>query len=180
MKKIKAPISIALFLIVIFQNSCAVINFGSRTEENPANAKLITSDIDHFYEAFDLAIQDTSKAGQIFKKFYFERGSKGLNDFFKTKIQSVEEFSEFVLAFKDYYQSIRNDVSNLKDLENEINLGFQKFEDLYPPAKFPDVYFLIGKYLVKWYDLRKRITNWDRNSCKNSSFRYCCLESGYS
>ena len=58
-----------------------------------------------FYNAFDLARKDSSNAEKLFNDYYFKRGSKGLNDFYKTKIQSTEKFSEFVLAFEDYYQS---------------------------------------------------------------------------
>ena len=126
--------------------SCSVFDSPLKTSENPADSELITSDIDHFYDAFDLARKDTTNAEQIFKEYYFKKGSKGLKDFYKTKIQSREKFSEFVLAFEDYYQSIRNDITNLKDLENQIKLNFQEFEKLYHDAKFPDVYFLVGKY----------------------------------
>ena len=69
-----------------------------------------------------------------------------MEDFYKTKIQSKARFSKFVLAFKDYYQSIRSDISDLNDLEDEIYFNFQEFEKLYPQAKFPDVYFLIGNF----------------------------------
>lgn len=146
MHKKKSNKSILLILFLISLQSCSVFNSGLKTAEKPKNSELITSDIDHFYNAFDLATKDTTNAEQIFKEYYFKKGSKGLKDFYKTKIQSKEKFSEFVMAFKDYYQSIRNDITDLKDLENQIKLNFKEFENLYPEANFPDVYFLVGKY----------------------------------
>lgn len=138
--------SILILLSFVALQSCSIFNFGYETTKYPKDSELITSDIDHFYEAFDLAIKDTANAEQIFEEYYFKRGSKGLNDFYKTKIRSTEKFSDFVLTFEDYYQSIRNDITELKDLEDQINLNFQEFENLYPQAEFPDVYFLVGKY----------------------------------
>ncbi|WP_296311316.1 DUF2268 domain-containing putative Zn-dependent protease [Winogradskyella sp. UBA3174] len=138
--------SILLLLFLISLQSCSVFNSGLKTTEKPTDSEMVTSDIDHFYNAFDLAIKDSGKAEQIFNKYYFKKGSKGLNDFYKTKIQSKKKFSEFILTFKYYYQSIRMDITDLKDLENQIKQNFNDFEKLYPEAKFPDVYFLVGKY----------------------------------
>jgi len=138
--------SILLIIFLISLQSCSVFNSGLKTTEKPSDSKLVTSDIDHFYTAFDLARNDSSNAEKIFNDYYFKRGSKGLNDFYKTKIQSKEKFSKFVLAFEDYYQSIRNDITDLNDLESQIKQNFNDFEKLYPEANFPDVYFLVGKY----------------------------------
>src|SRR5690606_16739159 len=120
-----------LLLIVLFQ-SCSVFSSGVETSEDPGEAKIITSDIDHFYQGFDLAIKDSTRAEKVFNEYYFRKGSDGLDDFYKTKIQSKARFSKFVLAFKDYYQSIRSDISDLNDLEDEIYFNFQEFEKLYP------------------------------------------------
>ncbi|CAL65831.1 DUF2268 domain-containing putative Zn-dependent protease [Christiangramia forsetii] len=146
MNKKRATKSILLLLLLISLQSCSVFNSGLKTTEKPTGSKLVTFDIDHFYNAFDLAIKDSSNAENIFNNYYFKKGSAGLSDFYKTKIQSKEKFSEFVLAFKEYYQSIRNDITDIKDLENQIKQNFNDFEQLYPEAKFPDVYFLVGKY----------------------------------
>ena len=146
MNKKQSKKSILLLLFLISLQSCSVFNSGLKTAEKPSDSKLVTSDIDHFYNAFDLARKDSTNAEKIFNNYYFKRGSKGLNDFYKTKIQSKKKFSEFVLAFEDYYQSIRNDITNLNDLESQIKQNFNDFEKLYPEANFPDVYFLVGKY----------------------------------
>ena len=146
MNKKQSKKSILLLLFLISLQSCSVFNSGLKTAEKPSDSKLVTSDIDHFYNAFDLAIKDSSNAEKIFNNHYFKKGSNGLNDFYKTKIQSKEKFSEFVLTFEDYYQSIKNDISDLNDLENQIKQNFNDFEKLYPEANFPDVYFLVGKY----------------------------------
>ncbi|MDT0644959.1 DUF2268 domain-containing putative Zn-dependent protease [Zunongwangia sp. F363] len=144
-KKNKKKLSLLLLLSILVQ-SCSIFNSRLETSENPKDSNFITSDIDNFYQAFDLATKDSTNAESIFNQYYFKKGSPGLDDFYKTKIQSKEKFTEFVLAFEDYYQSIKKDISNLDDLQSQIDNNFQEFENLYPQAKFPDVYFLVGKF----------------------------------
>lgn len=137
-----------LILIVtsVILQSCATLFPNLNISDSPEKSRLITSDIQNFYEAFDLAIKDTANAKEIFNERYFSVGSNGLNDFYKSKIQSKEKFSNFVINFQDFYQSIRPNVSDITDLKKQIFINFNKFEALYPDAVFPDVYFLIGRF----------------------------------
>lgn len=145
MKKTKVFPSLFLVLILFALESCSVLS-GKRTSNHPEESKIITSDITNFYEAFDLAIKDTANAQEIFEKYYFDKGSRGLKDFYKSKIRSKEKFSDFVIAYKDFYQSIRKDIADVNDLKKEIFKNFKEFERLYSQAQFPDVYFLIGRF----------------------------------
>lgn len=129
-------------LLLISLNSCS----GAKVSQQPQGATLVTADIDNFYRAFDLAIRDTASAEEIFRKNYFKPGSKGLRDFYRTKIKSTSDFSEFVIKYQDFYQSIRADISDLSDLKKEILQNFRNLEVLYPEAKYPDVYFLMGRF----------------------------------
>ena len=145
-RKMKKYHYVLLPLVILSVQACAVFNHGLETSDEPAGSKLITKDIDHFYTAFDLVVAEPARAEEIFKRHYFNKGSRGLEDFYETKIQSTKRFAEFVVHFKDYYQSIREDISNLSDLENRIHKHFEEFEELYPRGTYPDVYFLVGKY----------------------------------
>jgi len=118
----------------------------SRVSEEPRSSKIYTSDISNFYKAFDLAINDSVNANKIFQKEYFSKGTKGLKDFYKTKIKDVDDFTKFVIRYKEFYKSIRNDISNIDDLKKKIYLNFESFQSLYPNAVFPDVYFVVGKF----------------------------------
>ena len=131
-----------LVFVLILLQSCS----SAKIYDTPGEPRIITSDIDNSYEAFDQAVVDTAHAERIFTEFYFEKGTKGLQDFYKSKIKSIQEFSDFVLKHKEFYQSIRKDITNLHDLRDQIKENFSEFERLYPDAKFPDVYFLIGSF----------------------------------
>ena len=53
-------------MISVFQ-SCSVLAQTSRVYNKPNASKIYTSDIDNFYKAFDLALNDTDNAKKIFK-----------------------------------------------------------------------------------------------------------------
>ena len=137
---------IFLFFVVIcvFQ-SCSVLAQTSRIFDEPNSSKIYTSDIENFYKAFDLALNETDNAKRIFKKEYFSKGTKGLKDFYITKIEEVDKFAKFVIRHKEFYSSIRKDISNIDDLKKQIYSNFESFKNIYPDAVFPDVYFVIGR-----------------------------------
>lgn len=142
MKKVSFKILI-IFLIIFIFYSCKAL---SQTSENPSSSKIYTSDITNFYTAFDLAINDTINAKRIFKKYYFSKGTKGLKDFYKTKIKDLDKFSEFVIKHKEFYKSIRKNISDLETINKEIYENFESFKKVYPKAVFPNVYFVIGRF----------------------------------
>ena len=135
-----------LFLLIYLLQSCAVVSRKPFVSGEPNKSEIYTSDIDNFYKAFDLVLKDTAKANSIFKKEYFSKGTKGLKDFYKTKIKNVDEFSKFVIRHKEFYKSIRNNISNIDDLKKQIYLNFESLKRIYPNAVFPDIYFVIGKF----------------------------------
>jgi hypothetical protein len=110
---------------------------------DPGDAQLVTTDIDHFWEAFDaMADGDTVAALQ---SLYFDRASPGLKDFIRLRIQSVEELMGVINAHPLYYASLREGSMKVASMESDIRKSFRTFKDLYPDAHFPNVYFLIGR-----------------------------------
>ncbi|WP_298307356.1 hypothetical protein [Flavobacterium sp.] len=107
--------------------------------------KFYTSDIDNFYQAFDLACNDTTNAQKIFDKYYFKKGTKGLDDFYKFKIKDKEKFSEKVIKGKEFYASIRQELKNVSKFEDSIIKNYNRFTEVYPKAEFGDIYFVVGR-----------------------------------
>lgn len=132
--------------IITILGSCATLFPNRKLSDNPESAAIITSDITHFYKAFDLAIKDTTHSTEIFNQHYFSIGSKGLKDFYKIKIQSKEQFSSFVIGHQEFYKSIKPNIIDLKDLKVEIRENYTSFKNLYRNAVFPDLYFVVGSF----------------------------------
>jgi hypothetical protein len=113
---------------------------------DPKHAQLVTSDIDLFWRAYDLAAKDTAHAEQIYEREYFDKGSVGLQDYYQTKIVSVKLFVKNQRAKPEFYRAIRPNTARIATMAPQIRAGFGKLKELYPEAHFPNVYFVIGRW----------------------------------
>ncbi|AMJ66817.1 gliding motility protein GldB-related protein [Hymenobacter sp. PAMC 26628] len=113
---------------------------------DPQNAQLVTSDIDLFWRAYDLAAKDTAHAEQIYQREYFDKGSVGLQDYVQIKIQSAKLFVANQRAKPNFYRAIRPNTLRIATMTPQIRAGFAKLKQLYPEARFPNVYFVIGRW----------------------------------
>jgi hypothetical protein len=118
-----------------------------KENQEPARAQLVTSDIDNFWRAYDLAARETAaeKRQEIFQREYFDKGSKGLEDFTKVRIRNAEALLAEINKRPLYYASIRQETLKVSALSGRIRQSFGKLKRLYADAVFPDVYFTIGR-----------------------------------
>ncbi|TJY37784.1 TPR end-of-group domain-containing protein [Pontimicrobium aquaticum] len=114
------------------------------SSSNPLSPKLVTSDIQNFYKAFDIAIKNPKDASKIFKENYLINGSVGLQDFFAYKVRDIDSFGAHVIKNKSFYKDIRSTVLKVENFKGDIHGYFTEFKTLYPEAVFPDVYFVIS------------------------------------
>jgi hypothetical protein len=113
---------------------------------DPEKVRFVTSDIDNFWRAFDLARKETEREKKIaiFQREYLDKGSAGLRDFVRLRIRSAKDLVETVEKLPRFYASVRPGTSRVVELEERMRKSFRKFKRLYPEAVFPDVYFVIG------------------------------------
>ncbi len=113
---------------------------------DPDEVRLVTSDIDRFWLAYDLSEGKTTeeKIG-IFESEYFAKGSVGLKDFIEARIESAEELVKVVESRPKYYASIRESSTHVLGLTDKIRGYMHSLKRLHHNAVFPDVYFTIGK-----------------------------------
>ncbi len=114
----------------------------SEPSPDPDQAKLFTEDIDRFWQAFDRA--GSAFPAEAFQKAYLDPGSPGLKDFVTARIKSAEVLAKTIRKYPRYYASIRESTGRIHEMERAIRSSFYALKYLYPDAKFPDVYFLIG------------------------------------
>lgn len=119
---------------------------GPAVNRDPEKARFVTSDIDNFWRAFDLATReaDRGKKISIFQAEYLDKGSAGLRDFVRLRIKSAANLVETVERLPRFYASVRRSTLRVAEMEGEVRKSFRKFKQLYPDAAFPDVYFVIG------------------------------------
>ena len=118
----------------------------SSMNTNPNEVRLVTSDIDHFWLAYDLSEGKTTEEKiDIFESEYFAKGSIGLKDFIEARIESAEGLVKVIEARPRFYASIRESSVRVLNLTGQIRGYMHSWKQLYNKAVFPDVYFLIGK-----------------------------------
>ncbi|WP_342644833.1 DUF2268 domain-containing putative Zn-dependent protease [Mucilaginibacter sp. CSA2-8R] len=113
---------------------------------DPARAGFITTDIHHFWEAYDKAIKDTAHFKQIMRKFYFDRASRGMNDYMDLKVGSIDEFVSHIRSAPKFYSAIRKNTLKIDAFKPDFESSYRNFKKIYDDARFPDVYFIIGAF----------------------------------
>jgi hypothetical protein len=114
--------------------------------DDPRKAGFLTTDIHHFWEAYDQAMKDTAHFKQIMKKLYFDRASKGMEDYMGAKVSSIDFFIDHIRSAPKLYAAIRNNTYKTDTYKPAFLASYLKMKSLYAPSKFPDVYFLIGAF----------------------------------
>jgi uncharacterized protein YjaZ len=117
-----------------------------RKLSNPGNAQLVTTDIHNFWAAYDAAAKDTANRKHIFIDKYFSKATPGLQDYYFTKISSVDAFVRNQDRKKEFYKAIRPNTLAIDAMKEEITGNLVKLKELYDDAVFPDIYFVMGRW----------------------------------
>jgi hypothetical protein len=139
MKRLKVILAIVLGLILI---GYITFYLTGPTNGDPLKAKLVTTDIDNFWLAYDASGPDFKPS--VFQELYLDKGSKGLKGFISNRIQSSEYLSKVINTHLNYYNSIRESTNKIPLMTEQIREDMTKFKKVYPDAVFPPIYFVIG------------------------------------
>lgn len=78
------------------------------TTSDPDKVEVATSDVAHFWQAFDDASKlPTAERAGIYRKEYFDRASQGLKDYAAFRHVTPESLAEHVEQNRAYYAKIR-------------------------------------------------------------------------
>src|SRR5688572_29959047 len=76
-----------------------------KVNRDPDKVKFVTSDIDNFWRAFELAAKEPDKTKKIaiYQAEYLDKGSVGLTDFVRLRIKSAKDLVEIIEKLPNYY-----------------------------------------------------------------------------
>jgi hypothetical protein len=117
---------------------------GAPPPGDPADAQFVTSDIENFWRAVDAGATSTA-----FRTNYLNRASAGLADFSTARQVTGQSLALMMQSFPLYFSAIRANTLQLTGNSAvlvSIRANFEEIEALYPPAVFPPVTFLIGRF----------------------------------
>lgn len=117
------------------------------TSADPASAQIVTSDLIHFWAAYDAG--GKSGSTNAFQTKYLDVASAGLVDFIRLRSVTASSLAQMVGAFPKYFASIR--ATNLQlatdsAVVSRIRANYATIKNLYPPAVFPPVTLLVGRF----------------------------------
>ena len=84
--------------------------------------------------------------GQLYRDEYFAKASPGLQDYYAYKIGSIESFVRTHDKLPRFYAAIRPNTMRVEAMKKQMMQSFANFKSIYPNAKFPPVYFVIGGF----------------------------------
>lgn len=112
--------------------------------ENPEGVRLITSDIDVFWEMYDEEFPLFTPYEVT--EYYIKAGTPALSLFFAKQGHSARTLSNYLNSRVDrqYYEKIRHETQQIQSHKGEIISALKTFKELYPPAVFTNITFIIG------------------------------------
>lgn len=113
-----------------------------RVNTDPNAARFVTDDIARFWRAYDA--RDSLGSARAFDELYFNPASPGLKNFDAARIHGADNLAKVVAARPVYYASIRESTGRISAQGDAMRASFHRLKALYPPAVFPDVYFVVG------------------------------------
>src|SRR5215212_1594568 len=113
------------------------------TNMNPDAAKIVTSDIELFWKAYDKAKPENNL--NVFRDEYLRKGSVGLQDFTRLRIGNACNLVGVIEGAPNYYAALREPSLKVGLYEDRMRESFRKLKELDPEAVCPDVYFVIGR-----------------------------------
>jgi Predicted Zn-dependent protease (DUF2268) len=113
-------------------------------QTEPPRVTIVTSDIDNFWKAYDASTPGDRE--DAFHKLYLGPASLGLRDFFEKRILSARLLAlEVDKDAPKFYAAIRANTMQVEKQKPAILKYLARYAELYPDAKFPPVYFVIGR-----------------------------------
>jgi hypothetical protein len=97
-------------------------------------AKVHTTDIDNFWQAYDSVqtTDDRERQIEFMQILYIDNGAEGLKAFMKLRNFDTERLVKTITEYPRFWKSIRPNTFLVKEKETEINRYLEKFQKLYP------------------------------------------------
>lgn len=125
------------FLKIIFFSLIPIIGFSQ---------KIIASDIDNFWDAYDKIIveKDSVKQLNLIKTLYIDKGTPGLDGIMRARRYSAEEYVYAINNYPNFWNSIRKNTLKSNQFSKDIQNGVENLKKIYPDLKPVNTYFEIG------------------------------------
>jgi hypothetical protein len=117
------------------------------TRPDPDRVEIVTSDIAHFWAAYDAG----GKNGTIapFQGEYLDRASPGLRDFAAKKGVTASSLAQMVTSYPRYFAAVRVPMMRLATdttATDSVRAALTRLREIYPTAHLAPVTLLVGRF----------------------------------
>jgi hypothetical protein len=108
--------------------------------------RVFTSDIDHFWTAYDSVLTTTDSVQQLhyIQTLYIDKGTPGLRAFMEVRDYSAPGWVSLLRQYPKFWHSIRPNTLSVKQYAPAIEASIRRFKQLYPPLSNAKMYFTVG------------------------------------
>jgi len=131
---------ISAFFCLLCSLFCSITSFAQK------KGNIFTSDIDHFWTAFDSVqtIKEKDKQVEIIQSVYIDKGTAGLKEFMQLRNFNAEKLVDAINKYPLFWKSIRKNTLTILPKIPAIEPYLVKFKKLYPDMRPAKVYFTIS------------------------------------
>lgn len=138
-----------LFTVVLLGcNSTTKETTSPSTEDHTFLENIISSDIDNFWSAYDriVSTEDTLEKMEILEEVFIGRASFGQQEMFRVRNYKPQEYLDAINDYPLFWSSIRTNMQDLNSYKDDIAVGINKIEKIYPEMKPATVYLGMGVF----------------------------------
>lgn len=112
------------------------------------SVNLITTDIDHFWQAYDkiISTKDTSAQYTYLNTLFLEKSTAGQKAMINARNYTSNDYLRVISERQPYFNSIRANTLKAKDYAKAIAIKVEKLKQLYPALKPAEIYFTVGAF----------------------------------
>jgi hypothetical protein len=128
------------FILFICYLTCSFSLFAQE------KGNIFTSDIDHFWRAFDSVqtTKDSSRQVDIMQSLYIDKGTAGLTEFMQLRSFDAKKLVSVINKYPLFWKSIRNSTLTIQPQIPAIETYLEKLKIIYPDTRPAKVYFTIS------------------------------------
>ncbi|MEM7571890.1 MAG: hypothetical protein AAF433_03270 [Bacteroidota bacterium] len=112
----------------------------------PLELELITTDIDHFWEAYDqiIATEDSTEQYKLLKELFLDKASIGQLAMIERRNYTPEWYLATIQEYPRFWSSIRENTLEAREYAVEIERGIRQLREWYPELRPAGIYFTVG------------------------------------
>ena len=118
----------------------------TETSDTSSNGIIVSSDLNHFYNAFDAIHQtsDSLKRLDLLQELFLEKASPGQNRMIEARNYQPHEYVTAMTTQKAFWSDLRKNTEKLEIFNTQLLNGVEKIKGLYKNHKSTTLYYTIG------------------------------------